>query len=134
MFDVVENIPDAVYWDLVEVGDPFVNRLEDALILVDPADVFDDILAVGAVDAQLLHRIVLVLKLLQYFRIDRAPQLLFPTRLLFVDDAGQCDADHNEELLVDVKHQVFEICIHTRLCVDRLLVVREQVIELHDSD
>ena len=50
MFYVVENISNAVYWDFVEVVDPIVNRLENALILVDLAYVFDDVLAVGAVD------------------------------------------------------------------------------------
>ena len=35
---------------------------------------------------------------------------------------------------MDVMHQVFEVNVHTCLCVDRLLLTGNQVVELDDAD
>ena len=35
---------------------------------------------------------------------------------------------------MDVEHEVLQVGVHTRLGVDRSLLVRQQVVELHDAD
>jgi len=62
------------------------------------------------------------------------PQRLLPRGDAFRDDAGECDTGENEKLLVDVKHQILEVSVHTRQRVDCRLLIRNQVVKLHDSD
>ena len=35
---------------------------------------------------------------------------------------------------MDVEHEVLQVGVDTRLCVDCCLLIREQVVELHDTD
>lgn len=60
--------------------------------------------------------------------------MVLPAGGLLVDDARLGDADHDQELLVDVEHQVLQVSVDTRLCVDRGLLIGQQVVELDDSD
>ena len=50
MLDVVEDVADAVDGYFGEIFQPFVDDLENTLVLISLANVLDDILAVGAVD------------------------------------------------------------------------------------
>ena len=62
----------------MEIGEPLVDIFENALVLVGLADVLDDVLAVGAVHAQHLGRVALVLELLKDLRVDDTTQLRLP--------------------------------------------------------
>ena len=35
---------------------------------------------------------------------------------------------------MDVEHEVLQVSVHARLCVDRCLLIGQQVVELHDAD
>ena len=65
MLNVIENITDAINWHLLKVVHPLIDDFEDSLVLVGLADVLDDVLAVGAVDAEHLSCIILVFQLLE---------------------------------------------------------------------
>ena len=57
-----------------------------------------------------------------------------PARLPLDDHSIEGDANNDEELLVNVEHQVLEVRIDTRLRVDRCLLIGKQVIELDNSN
>ena len=134
MLNVVEDIPDAIDGDFLEIGEPFVDDLEDALVLVSLADVFDDVLTVRAVDAQHLSGVALVLELLKDLCVNDATQLSFPIARLLDNDARESDTDDDKELLVNVEHQVLQVGVDACLSVNSGLLVGEQVIELNNSD
>ena len=81
MLNVIENVSDAINWHLLKVVDPLIDDFEDSLVLVGLADVLDDVLAVGAVDAEHLSCIILVFQLLEDLGVHGASELYFPARL-----------------------------------------------------
>ena len=81
MLNVIENISDAINWHLLKVVHPLIDNFEDSLVLVGLADVLDDVLTVGAIDAEHLHRIILVLQLLEDLGVHGASELYLPARL-----------------------------------------------------
>lgn len=72
----------------------------------------------------MLRRIALVLQFLKNLGVDDFGKLTFPTRQLLIYDSRLGDADHDQELLVDVEHQVLQVGVDTRLRVNRGLLVR----------
>ena len=35
---------------------------------------------------------------------------------------------------MDVEHEILQVSVHARLCVDRCLLISQQVVELHDTN
>lgn len=134
LLDVVQHVPDPVDWHLLQVVHPLINGLENALVLVGLADVADDVLAVAAVDAEHLRGLLLVLQLFEDLLVHCALDVRSPAARLLVDDAGQRDADHDQELLVDVEHQVLQVSVDTCLRINGGLLIRQQVVELHNAN
>jgi len=58
--------------------EPLVNDLEDSLVLVCLANIFNNVFAVGAVHSQQLGSLSLVLQLFQQLRLDGLQQVVFP--------------------------------------------------------
>ena len=134
LLDVVEDISNAIDGDLLHLVEPLVDEVEDPLVLIGSAYVADDVLAVGAVDSKHLGCLLLVLQLLENLGVYYLLEGRLPTGLLLVDYARQRDADHNQEFLMDVEHQVLEVGVHACLGVDGGLLVRQQVVELNDAN
>jgi len=86
------------------------------------------------VHAQHLSSVTLVFQLLENFGINSLFKLGLPWRLLLEDNSGERNADYDQELLVDVVHEVLQVRIDTRLCINSGLLIGQQVIELYDSD
>ena len=118
----------------MKVFDPFVDDLEDLFVLVGLADVLNDILTVRAVNIQHLSGITLILKLLQYLGIDSVPKMCLPSGLTLIDNASKSDGNDDQELLVNVVHQVFEVGVDTGLSVDCGLLISHEMVELDDTD
>ena len=68
------------------------------------ADILDDVLAVGAIDAKHLSGIVFILQLLQNLCINCSTKLNFPAGASFDHQTRQRDTDDNQELLMNVEH------------------------------
>ena len=134
MLNVIENVSDAVNRHLLKVVDPLINNFEDSLVLVGLADVLDDILAVGAVDAEHLCCIILVLQLLEDLGVNGASELDLPAGLAFDHHAGQSDADDDQKLLMNIEHEILQVGVDAGLCIYCGLLVRQQVIKLDDTD
>ena len=134
LLDVVEYITDAIHRHFGQVVQPLVNQLEDSLVLVCLANVLNNILTVGAVNTKHLSRITFILKLLEYLSVNSSTQLEIPACVAFEHHSAQRDANHDQELLVNVEHQVLEVRIYTRLRVDCCLLIGQQVVELDDTD
>ena len=134
LLNVVKDVTDAVHGHLGQVVEPLVDNLEDALVLIGLANVLYDILTVGTIDTEHLRCIALILKLLEYLGVDCATELDLPAGLALQDHSTERDADDDEELLMDVEHQVLQVRINTRLRIDCCLFICEQVIELNDSN
>ena len=83
---------------------PFIDKFEDALVLVGLADVANNIFTVRAVDSEHLRCFLLVLELFQDFGVHNLLQSRLPARLLLLHDSGEGDADHNQEFLMDIEH------------------------------
>lgn len=131
---VVESVADLFHGDFGELAHPEADFLEDLFVLIGLADVADDVLTVGAVDAQHLGRILLGLELLKDLGFHDFVEFALPSTVVFIGDASKCDRNHNQELLVDVEHQILQVGVHASLCVDSGLFVGEKVIKLDNSD
>lgn len=57
-----------------------------------------------------------------------------PAALVLGNDAGEGYTYDDQEFLMNVEHQVLQVGVYTRLRVDRRLLVRQQVVELHDTN
>jgi len=54
--------------------------------------------------------------------------------LVFVSNSGQRDLQDDQEGLVHIKHQVFQIRVYRRLSVNSRLLKSYQVVKLDDTD
>ena len=102
--------------------------------MVGLAYVTHNVLTVVVVDAQHLGSVALVFQLLENFGIDSLFKLSLPRRLLLEDNSGERNADYDQELLMDVVHEILEVRIDTRLRINSGLFIGQQVIELHYSN
>ena len=129
MLDVVEHISDAIDWNLLALVEPIINDLEDLLALISFANISNNVFTVRTVDAQHLGCIF-------FKRFSRycLPQSFLPRGCSFRNDARECNANKNEELLMNVEHQVLQICVNARQRVNRGLLIGNQVVELHNTD
>ena len=134
LLNIVEHISDSIDWQLVENVHPLTDHLEDPFVLIRLADVANDVVAVGAVNSQHLGGVILVLHLLEDLLVDNLAQLRLPTTVVLLHYARNGDADNDEELLMDVEHEVLQIGVHTRLVINRGLLISQQVVELHDAN
>jgi len=53
---------------------------------------------------------------------------------LSISDPRKSDLHYDQEVLMDVVHQVFKVGVHWSLCVNCRLFVSEQVVELDNAD
>ena len=103
---------------------PLIYHLEYSFILVGFADVANDVVTIRAVDSQHLCGIIFILHLLENLLINNLTELCFPTALVFMDYSSYCDTDDNEELLMDVEHEILQVGINTCLIVNCCLFIR----------
>lgn len=100
-------------------------------------DILDYIILVLYVHSQHLNSLALVANNLADLGINYLFQILnpdVPRVVILLNYARHNELGSNKEVLVNVVHQILQISVHARLRINRLLLTRDQVVELNDAD
>ena len=104
-------------------------------VLVALADVADNILLVTAVNLEYSCGFSMTLELFKGLRVNLLPQFGLPgvNPGCFLQNTGEGDLHNQQEVLMDVEHQVLEVSVHRCLRVNRGLLISQQMVELTNS-
>jgi len=134
----VENISDSLDGHLGDLIHPVVNDFKNLFVLVCLHNIADDIVLVRCVYLDEAGCLRLSLNFLCCFIAYLIAQLYLPGRTWFpvgsVEYSGKCDLANNEEVLVHLVHQVFQVGVDRCLRINSGLLVGKQVIELDNAN
>ena len=123
----VENISDSLDGHLCDLVHPVVDDFENLFVLVCPDDVADDVVLVRCIYLDEAGCLRLSLEFFGCFLADLIVQLYLPGRAFFpvgsVENSGECDLANNEEVLVHLVHQVFEVGVDRCLGINSGLLI-----------
>jgi hypothetical protein len=117
---------------------PVVDDFENLFVLVCPHDVADNVVLVRCVNLYKACCLRLSLQFLCCFIAYLITQPYLPGRAWFpvgsIEDSGECDLANNEEVLVHLVHQVFEVGVDRCLRINGGLLVGKQVVKLDNAN
>ena len=133
--NVVQDLADSFDGHSLDLVQPVANNLENFFVLICRRDFLDDVFHVGRVKFEHRGCFRIGLQLLEQLAVDLLVKFVLETvrRGCLPDDASEGQFQDDQKVLVDVKHQVLQVCVDRCLSVDRRLFIGQQVVELDDA-
>lgn len=134
--NVVQDLADSFDRNSLDLAQPVADNLENFFVLICRRDFLDNVFHVGCVKFEHRGCFRIGLQLLEQLAVYLLVKFVLKTvrRGCLPDDASEGQFEDDQEVLVDVKHQVLQVCVDGGLSVDRGLLIGQQVVELDDAN
>lgn len=106
------------------------------LSLIGPDDVLDNVIGILKVYSEHLHSLSIIFNLFHYFFINYLFQVTNPHILGLIGTICNMILDEvrsNQEVLMNVMHQVLKVSVHTCFGIDGGLLTCKEMVELYNT-